>query len=211
MGIELSDTFDVDAPVEQVWNFLLNPDKLASCMPGARLGSRTEDGAWQGEVSLRIGAISVRYGGKLTYTRADADERLAVMAVTADEQSGGQVSGTIEAKLEALSAERSRAVVKSSFEMTGRLVQVGRGMIEGAAKQIIGRFVANVKSSLERESAATSASPPVPVGESMPTESAATPPAPVKDEESIDVLSLIWQMIQARWRALVAGLFGRRR
>ena len=37
MAIEIRETFQVAAPIEQVWSFMKSPENLAGCMPGASL------------------------------------------------------------------------------------------------------------------------------------------------------------------------------
>ncbi len=196
MAIELSEVFEVDTGIDRVWAFLLVPAGLAECMPGTSLTGEPEPGRYEGQVALRLGAISVRYKGTMWYEDADAQGHSVVLAVQATEQGGGGVKGNIHVQLEALADNETRASVSASFDLTGRLVQVGRGMIEGVAARIIGEFIANVKTELEVET----------VEENLIRNPDA---AADKVDDEIRVGSLVWHVLWDRIRQLFARLLGR--
>ena len=37
MAIEITEKFTVAAPIERVWDFLVDPSQVVTCMPGAQL------------------------------------------------------------------------------------------------------------------------------------------------------------------------------
>jgi hypothetical protein len=145
MAIQLKEGVDINAPVDDVWRFLLSPEDLARCMPGAEVVEVADDGSFRGGVKMRVGAISVKYEGDVKYEVVDREQRRVVMRLQAGEGSGGTVSGRISTSLSPLSEDTTRAEVESSVDLTGRLVQVGRGMIDGVSRQVIGTFIRNVQ------------------------------------------------------------------
>ena len=149
MAIELKEVFQVAAPIEAVWQFLMSPEWMIPCLPGATVSEVIDEKQFVGTVKLKIGAITAKYDGTITYTTADPGNYLCVMLAEAREKGGGTVSGTISTRLVQLDSGVVEATVESCVDMTGRVVQVGRGMIEGVASQIIGKFVKNIKSTLE--------------------------------------------------------------
>ena len=205
MAIELKEEFEVAAPIDEVWNFMMDPQRMIVCLPGASVTEIVDDKQFIGSVKLKIGAITTKYAGTITYTTADQSEYLCVMLAEAKEKGGGTVSGTITTRL-VESDGVVQATVESCVDMTGRVVQVGRGMIEGVAAQIIGKFVKNIKKTLE-----------VPAGEEAPAEAAApgaapqARPVPQRDveDDSINVLAVVFKVI---WDGIVnffKRLFGK--
>jgi hypothetical protein len=205
MAIELKEEFEVAAPIDEVWNFMMDPQRMIVCLPGASVTEIVNDKQFIGSVKLKIGAITTKYAGTITYTTADQSEHLCVMLAEAKEKGGGTVSGTITTRL-VQGDGVVQATVESCVDMTGRVVQVGRGMIEGVAAVIIGKFVKNIKNTLE-----------VPAGEEAPAEAAApgaapqARPVPQRDAEddSINVLAVVFKVI---WTGIVnffKRLFGR--
>ena len=86
-------------------------------------------------------------------------------------------------------------------------------MIEGVSKQVIQKFVTNVKSSLESVPAAAAAGEDATAGVAAPAPGAAPsePVArpPIAKEESINVLAVVWNVIWAAIRGFFRRLFGR--
>ncbi len=186
MAIELQETFQVAAPIDKVWEFLMAPEDVVACLPGGSLSEIIDESKFVGGVKLKIGAITAKYTGTITYTTADKNQYLCVMLAEAKEKGGGTVSGTITTQLLVLDNGETEAQVKSHIDLTGRIVSLGGGMIEGVAGQIIGKFVKNIKKVLEVEGeelapvAASTAASDTPsqaaVSTEAPTASATTEP-----------------------------------
>lgn len=216
MAIEIRESFQVGAPVDAVWTFMKQPENLANCMPGASLARIIDDKSFVGTVKLKVGAITASYDGTMTFTRLDDAAYAMTLLAQAKEKGGGTVSGTISAVLEPLADGGTEVRCESSTDLTGRIVQVGRGMIEGVSKQVIQKFVANVKGSLE--SAAAAAAPVVAVASDTavppPEQGTAAPVAPAAarppvHEDSINVLAVLWNVIWGAIRGFFRRLFGR--
>lgn len=207
MAIELQETFKVAAPIDRVWQFMLDPENVAKCMPGASLTELIDDKKFVGTVKIKIGAITAKYSGTITYTTADEAAHVVVMLVEAKEKGGGTVTGTITTKLAALSDSETEVNCESAVDMTGRIVQVGRGMIEGVAGQIIGKFVKNVKTLLEVEAAPVQAAG----GEAGTAAQAAPPPPPQLDDsdDAINIIAVVWKVIWDGIKNFFKRLFGR--
>lgn len=201
MAIELKEVFQVAAPIDEVWQFLMDPERMILCLPGATVTEIVDDKQFIGSVKLKIGAITTKYAGTITYTTADKSEYLCVMLAEAKEKGGGTVSGTITTRLAQVDGA-VEATVESCIDMTGRVVQVGRGMIEGVAAQIIGKFVKNIKMTLELPVVEEGAVPGV-APQAPPTFHRAA------EDESINVLAVVFKVI---WDGIVnffKRLFGK--
>jgi len=190
MTIELQETFQVAAPAEEVWAFMMDPEKVAICLPGATLTEVLDQNSFLGSIKVKIGAIVARYQGKLSYTKRDKDALTTEMLAEAKEKSGGTLNGTISVVLFSLQGGGTEARCGASVDLTGRIAQVGGGMIEGVSAEMIKKFVANVKMRLE-----------TPAGEGE----ALAPPA----EDSINIIAVVFTVI---WKSIVnffKRLFGR--
>ena len=190
MTIELQERFQVAAPTEEVWAFMMDPEKVAVCLPGATLMEVLDEDSFLGSVKVKIGAIVARYQGKLSYTKRDEDTLTTEMLAEAKEKGGGTLNGTISVALSALPNGETAASCGASVDLTGRIAQVGGGMIEGVSAEMIKIFVANVKAQLE-----------TPAGEGE----ALAPPA----DDSINIIAVVFKVI---WKSIVnffKRLFGR--
>lgn len=220
MAIEFQETFEVAAPAERVWQFVLKPENVVACMPGASLTQVLDERSFLGTVKLKIGAVTAQYQGKITYAEIDAANRRVKLLAEGNERGGGTVSGTILTELVPLpGGERTEARVRSSIDLTGRILQVGRGMIEGVAAQIIKKYIGNVRAMLEAPAAepAAAGGPAAPLpGTETPVSGAtvqaaavaATPP--VRKEESINVTAVVFTVLRERIAKFFRRLFSRR-
>ena len=169
MAIDIRETFEVTAPVETVWKFVMDPAKVVSCMPGAQLDETVDERNFLGRVKVKVGAVTSGYKGKVRFTEVDESSHTVRMLAEGRETGGGTAKGTVSSILGALPDGRTEVVVEANIDLTGRIMQVGRGMIQGVSSQLFQQFAANVKQQLEASAAAadgaagaTATLPPVP-------------------------------------------------
>lgn len=205
MAIELRQTFQVRAPVDTVWAFMLNPENVVACMPGAALTQVVDEKSFVGAVKIKVGAVTAQYQGTITYVETDRAAGIVKMLAEGKERGGGTVRGTIVSQLSAIDGGSATSVeTRSSIDLTGKIVQVGRGMIEGVSGQIIKMYVANVRAMLEpaaataQSGAAADGAPP-----------AAPPTTPPARQESINIVAVILRTLWERLTGFFKRLFGR--
>ena len=70
--MELQQTFTVPVPVDRAWDALLDPQRIAPCVPGASLES-VEGDAFTGNVKIKLGPINLSYRGQARYVTKNAE------------------------------------------------------------------------------------------------------------------------------------------
>jgi carbon monoxide dehydrogenase subunit G len=197
MAIEIKETFQVRAPIETVWRFVMDPQSVVTCMPGASLDEVVDARNFLGTVKVKVGAITTSYKGKVQITNVDEQAFALQMAAEGRETSGGTAKGTMSSRLRSLADGQTEVVAEASVDLTGRIMQVGRGMIQGVAHQLFQQFAARMKQRLEAAQAATA-----------PGSSGSAPGAQT-ESDAIRVLPLVLNVF---WSAIVnffRRLFGR--
>ena len=189
MAIEFKETLQVDAPIDRVWEFVTDPRRVVTCMPGAGLDEVVDERTFLGTVKIKVGAITASYKGRVEFTEVDAQARTMQIAAEGRETGGGTARGTLSIHLNSLAEGSTEFVTEASVDLTGRIMQVGRGMIQGVSSQLFQQFSANVKQQLEASTVAAD----VTAGES-----AAPPPAP--QNQPIRVLPLL---LKTLWAAII--------
>lgn len=149
MAIEIRETFQVQAPIDAVWRFVMDPDQVVSCMPGAELEEAVDDRTFVGRVKVKLGAITTSYKGRVQFTEVDEAGYTVRMVAEGRETGGGTAKGTMQSFLRALPDGQTEVVAEASVDLTGRVMQVGRGMIQGVSHQLFQQFVASTKERLE--------------------------------------------------------------
>lgn len=200
MSIRIEERFSVQAPVEAVWAYLVDPRRVVTCLPGAELTEVQDERTFQGDVKVKVGAISVTYRGRVHLAEVDVPGRRVKMIGEGRESAGaGSARMTMESRLGSAPGGGCEVVVQAEVNVVGRLVQLGRGMIEQVAHQLFQQFAACVRATLEAEAAARAA--PMVAGAAA----VAPPPAPAR-EEAVRALPLLMRTLWAWLR----GLFRRR-
>jgi carbon monoxide dehydrogenase subunit G len=140
----LTNEFPVEAPVCRVWLLLSELENVVPCMPGAAYHGRDGD---DHEVSMKvkIGAINSHFKGTARFIERDEATHTAVVRGVGKDHGGkGSAAATVTARLEPLSAERTRVIIKTDLSMTGRLAQFGSGVISDIAALLISQFTDNL-------------------------------------------------------------------
>ncbi|MBI4517614.1 MAG: SRPBCC family protein [Deltaproteobacteria bacterium] len=194
MAIEIQETFQVRAPIAEVWRFVMDPQQVVACMPGAALDSVVDERTFMGNVKIKVGAITTTYKGRVQFTEIDEPSYVMRMVAEGRETGGGIAKGNLSSRLRPLPDGQTEVVAEASVDLTGRIVQVGRGMIQGVAHQLFQQFAASVKARLEvaQAGAAQSTSPP-----------AAAEAKPIRIVPI--VLHVIWSAIAGFFRRLFGG------
>ena len=149
MSIQIEETFRIAVPVETVWQFLLDPHRVVTCMPGAALEQVVDDRTFKGAVKIKLGAITTRYRGRVQLTEVDDQAHRVCMLAEGREAGGGTAKGTLTSQLRALPDGQTEVVASAEVDLTGRVMQIGRGMIRGVSSQLFGQFVARTRQVLE--------------------------------------------------------------
>ncbi len=222
MAIEIQERFQVSAPIERVWRFVMDPHQVVTCLPGATLLEVVDDRTFVGQVKVKVGAVSASYKGKIHLTEVDESSHRVNMAAEGKETSGGTAKGTMRSFLSALPDGGTEIVAEATVDLTGRLVQVGRGMIQGVAHQIFLQFVAATKARLEVPepvaAPSVAASPEAAVTQSEVAAAAssaapagapsAAPPAAAQSQDSIRILPILLRALWESIRGLLRRWFG---
>jgi carbon monoxide dehydrogenase subunit G len=183
-AIDILEKFQVRASPETVWSFLIDPNAVAACLPGAQLDDVIDERTFNGSMKVKVGPITTTYKGRVTMTNVDEAGRTVEMSAEGREGSGGSVRGGMTSRLEALEGGLTEVTVESKAEITGRIAQFGRGLIQEVSHQLFLQFVDCAKTKLEAMGTATGSPAPASMSaaggieETTPATSAATPGGP---------------------------------
>src|SRR5947209_4890978 len=121
-GMRLEQSFEVAAPIDQVWRALVDVEHVAPCLPGAAVTGRNEDGSYAGTFSVRIGPTSASYAGKLVMEAVDESTHTATLYAAGNDRRGqGGAKATIISTVSPSPAGGARVSVNTEYHITGRL------------------------------------------------------------------------------------------
>lgn len=138
--MRLEHEFRVDAPPETVYPLLLDIERVAPCLPGAGPAERIDERTYRVEVSVALGPMKLTYRGEVAVVEADDGSHRAVMEAKATEARGqGTARATITTTLSP-EGGGTRAEVVTDLQLTGRVAQMGRGIVEDVSRRLMGEF-----------------------------------------------------------------------
>ncbi len=145
--MELTNEFTVDVPIEEAWVVLTDLERIAPCMPGARL-DEVEGDEYHGTVKVKVGPVTAEYRGKASFVERDEAAHRAVVRAEGREARGqGNASATITAQLEP-AGTATRVSVTTDLTITGRVAQFGRGVLADVSTKLLGQFVDSLEATV---------------------------------------------------------------
>jgi carbon monoxide dehydrogenase subunit G len=147
--MQIENEFDVAAPPDRVFAFLLDVNRVVTCMPGAELAEVVDPETFKGRVKIKVGPITVAYNGTARISEKDQAARRAVLSADGRETTGpGSARAT--ATMTVLEAPAGSTVrLATDFTVAGRVANFGRGVMEDVSRRLVGQMADCIKASLE--------------------------------------------------------------
>jgi len=209
--MELQNSFTVPADIDTAWKQLLDVESVAPCMPGATLESVDGDNM-TGNVKVKLGPVSMTYGGAATFVTKDEANHTAVIEGTGKEsKGGGTAKALVTTKLVEEAPDRTRVDVTTDLTITGKAAQFGRGVMQDVAGRIIDQFANNLAASMAAAGAgvAAAAAATTAAADGAEADTPAAPAAvkpPVQAAEAIDLGSVAAAPLLKRAVPVVIGV-----
>jgi carbon monoxide dehydrogenase subunit G len=219
MSLRIEETFELHAPVDRTWRYLVDPRQVVNCLPGAELTEVESAETFLGKVKVRVGPITASYDGRVTITGRDDAAHVVSMVGEGRERSGaGSAKMTMTSRLTRLSSEATRVQVVADVDIVGKAAQFGRGTIESVNRQLFKQFTECLRGTLEAPVAddepAFSMEAPPPGWTPPPTTprtAGAIPTVPPPAAQPVRLLPLVMHAFAAWLRRLGTALVGRPR
>jgi carbon monoxide dehydrogenase subunit G len=203
--MQLEHQLSIPAPIDVVWPALLDPERVAPCVPGATLTGVDGD-SFTGTVKVKVGPITLLYKGTGTFTEHDEQARRAVLKASAkDTRGNGTVNATVTLTL-AEEGDRSSGVVVTDLSITGKPAQFGRGLIADVGGKIIEQFAACLSEKLAAPAVAAGTEPET----EAPATSAEAEPLDLVHYARHSALKRVGPLVAAAMFVLIIGAVVRR-
>jgi carbon monoxide dehydrogenase subunit G len=218
--MRFENSFDVSAPIDTVWDTMLDVERVAPTVPGAQVLERVGDDAYKVAIKVKVGPMSMTYRGEVEITERDEAAHRAVMKARAKESRGqGTADADVTMELEGRDGGTS-ATVTTDVQLSGKVATMGQGVLQDVSRRLVETFAANLATMLEGGERPEAAAAP-PAAEAAP----AAEPArsrPAEPAAALDLGSLGTAVVADRLKdpraqpallalvAIVAFLLGRR-
>lgn len=210
--MEFDNAFEVAMPPDQAWPLLMDIERIAPCVPGAKLTEKVDERTYKGTIGVRLGPVALTFAGQARFEELDeAGRRARVRAQGADAKGRGGAQAEVSFRLEP-GGKGSRVLVHTDLQLSGAVAQYGRGvgMVKDLAQAIINQFAANLEKRVIAPAAAPAGEAPEPAAEAAPPPApSAAPAAPAPEPAApVEIGSLGLKVLWAALVRAVRRLFG---
>ena len=201
MAFKIEERFEVKAPVERVWNYLIDPKRVVQCLPGAELLEQLDERTFLGAIKVKVGPLSMSYKGQAKFTDINEETHQVRMVGDAREVGGsGSTKVSMLSTVTPLDGGGCEVLVNADIDLVGKIVQFGRGMIEEVSRQMFRQFSTCVRQQLEVADEPQPLNQPAdqPVAQPAPPEPQPLSAAPL-------AFRALWAIIARFFRRLFGG------
>ncbi len=151
--MKISHEFEVERPIERVWEAFQDVPSVAQCLPGASITEDKGDNVYAGAVEVKLGPMNAKFEGEATITPDHENHSGSIIGKGVDRSGGSRGQVDVEYRL-AGSGEHTRVFVDADIKLSGAVAQFGRtGLIEEMSKRLIDELVYCLHGKLDAETA----------------------------------------------------------
>jgi carbon monoxide dehydrogenase subunit G len=144
--MDIFGSYTFNAPVDRVWDLLMDPNAISSCIPGCDKFEPDGEDRYNVTLTVAMSAITGTYQGTVTLTDKTPHQSYKLMM----EGHGrpGFVKGTSVIALRP-DGEATAVDVSGAVHTGGPIARLGQRLIGGVAKMTMDRFFACLRAKLE--------------------------------------------------------------
>ncbi len=144
--MDFNGTFEINASMENVYNFVMDPEKLSSCIPGLKKMEKVSDTEFNVLVKVGIAFIKEDFNIKFSVLESEPTAHARLSGV------GSGKSGTIDITADMrLTGDDSKSTMvwTANANVGGKIGSMGQRLITGQAEKIINQMFKGIKEALE--------------------------------------------------------------
>ena len=143
--MDVTGSYTFAAPPDRVWKLMLDPEQIASCIPGCEKLEPLGDDRFKAAITIAMAAITGNYEG--TVVISDKIEPASYKLTVEGQGRAGFVKGAASITLRADGAN-TIVDVTGTAQTGGMIARLGQRLIGSAAKMMQDRFFSCMQSKL---------------------------------------------------------------
>ncbi|WP_425039264.1 CoxG family protein [Primorskyibacter sp. S187A] len=145
--MHLTDSREIAAPPQEVWNAILDPEVLMACVPGCQEMEGTAQDGFHATVVQKVGPVKATFKGAVTLSEMNEPESLTLSG----EGKGGAAGFAKGGANVRLVPSETGTLLEYDVEakVGGKLAQLGSRIIDGFAKKMADQFFRNLQEQIE--------------------------------------------------------------
>jgi uncharacterized protein len=144
---------EINAAAADVWEFVLDVDKFASCMPGVEDLVRVDDHTFTGKMRAKVGPISGEFAFQAQIVDSEAPVRLTAHVEGTDSLTNSTMTADITMNLAAIGDDKTELEYQATVDVKGRLAIIGDMVLRATGAQVIKEFFKRLRDQMNEATA----------------------------------------------------------
>jgi carbon monoxide dehydrogenase subunit G len=141
--------FTIKAPIQLLWDTLLDPETLRSCIPGAEKIDRLDEKTYDCVVKQKVGPISVRFRFKNTLSKIEPPNHVEMEGEGEDISKAGRFTQKTAIDLKEHKGGEVEISYRCNANIVGKLAMFGDRILKAKAKKLEADFTSALKEKLK--------------------------------------------------------------
>ncbi len=147
--MKVQGNYTLNAPIDKVWAFLMDPNAIAKVLPGCKALEETRPDTFEGTLEIGIAAVKGSYSGSVQLL--DKEPPKSYRMLIDGNGKRGFVKGEAAVGLEAQDEAETILTYDADTQVGGLIANVGQRMLSGAAKMIIKQSLKKLEQELANQ------------------------------------------------------------
>jgi carbon monoxide dehydrogenase subunit G len=142
--------FTIKAPIQKLWETLLDPETLLSCIPGAEKIERIDEKTFDCVVKQKVGPISVKFKFKSVLSKVEPPTHIEVNGEGEDIGKAGHFVQKSVVDLRETPGGEVEVSYRTDATIVGKLAMFGDRIMRAKAKKVEEEFTKALQERLKR-------------------------------------------------------------
>lgn len=142
--------FTIKAPIQKLWDTLLDPETLLSCIPGAEKIERIDEKTFDCVVKQKVGPISVKFKFKSVLSKVEPPTHIEVDGVGEDIGKAGHFVQKSVVDLRETPGGEVEVSYRTDATIVGKLAMFGDRIMRAKAKKVAEEFTKALQEKLKK-------------------------------------------------------------
>jgi carbon monoxide dehydrogenase subunit G len=142
-------SFTVDAPMDKLFDFMLKPESIMTCVPGTESVRIIDDTSYECIVKQRVGIITAKLKFVNRMTKIEKPTHIEIEGEGEDVTKLGHFKNKTVVDLKEVSPGKVEVAYKSDVSIVGKLAMFGDRIMRAKAKDTEKEFTKNLQEKLK--------------------------------------------------------------
>ncbi len=147
--------FTQKAPIQLLWDTLLDPETLRSCIPGAEKIERLDDKTYDCVIKQKVGPITVRFKFKNILSKIEPPNHVEMEGEGEDIGKAGRFTQRAIVDLTEKEGGEVEIAYRCNAKIVGKLAMFGDRILQTRAKKLEAEFTSALREKLQSAASQT--------------------------------------------------------